>query len=197
MTKLELRTEVQLATAFSHAVAALSIGTCFYGRAHPKRVWVAGAVCSVLPDLDVIGFRFGIRYSDFWGHRGFTHSLVFAVLIAGAVVVVGFRHRTPEIAKLPLIGYLFLATASHGVLDAMTNGGLGVAFFSPFNNVRYFLPWRPILVSPISVGRFFSPRAQAVFASEFLWIWIPAGLLATLVLILRRIKTGTRAEVVG
>jgi inner membrane protein len=197
MTKIELRTEVQLATAFSHAVAALSVGTCIYGRALPKRVWVAGAVCSVIPDLDVIGFPFGVRYEDFWGHRGFTHSLVCAALIAGAAVAVGFRHRAPEITLLPLIGYLFLATASHGVLDAMTNGGLGVAFFSPFNNVRYFLPWRPILVSPISVGRFFSPRAPALVASEFLWIWIPAGLLAALALIVRRIKTRKRAEVVG
>jgi inner membrane protein len=63
-----------VASAFSHAVAALSIGTCFYRPGTPKRVWVAGALCSVIPDLDVIGFRFGIRYGDFWGHRGFTHS---------------------------------------------------------------------------------------------------------------------------
>lgn len=33
----------------------------------------------------------------------------------------------------------------------LTDGGLGVAFFSPFDNKRYFLPWRPIRVSPISV----------------------------------------------
>jgi inner membrane protein len=154
-------------------------------------------VCSVIPDLDVIGFRLGVRYGDFWGHRGFTHSLVFALLTAGAAVVVGFRHRAPEIDRLRLIGYLFLATASHGVLDAMTNGGIGVAFFSPFDNARYFLPWRPILVSPISVGRFFSPQAQAILASEFLWIWIPAGLLAASMLMLRRIKAGTRVEVAG
>jgi inner membrane protein len=105
---------------------------------------------------------------------------VFAVLVAGAAVAVRFRHRAPELARLPLIGYLFLVTASHGALDAMTNGGLGGAFFSPFNNARYFLPWRPILVSPISFGRFFSPQTPAILTSEFLWIWIPAGLLAAL-----------------
>ena len=64
-----------MASAFSHAVAALSIGTCFYRPEIPKRVWVAGALCSVLLDIDVIGFRFGIHY----GHRGFTHSLAFAL----------------------------------------------------------------------------------------------------------------------
>jgi len=81
--------------------------------------------------------------------------------------------------------YFFVATASHGFLDAMTNGGLGVAFFSPFDNTRYFLPWRPIVVSPISVNRFFSERGLAVLQSELLWIWIPAGLLAVCVLVLK------------
>jgi inner membrane protein len=81
---------------------------------------------------------------------------------------------------------LFLATASHGVLDAMTNGGLGVAFFSPFDNRRYFLPWRPVRVSPIAVTRFFTPRGLAILQSELLWIWLPAILLASLVWMLRR-----------
>ena len=127
-----------MASPFSHPVAALSIGTCFYHPQIPKRVWIAGAVCSVIPDLDVIGFRFGIHYGDFWGHRGFTHSLFFAALLASTVTIVMFRAGTSGIGRFALFGYLFLATASHGVLDAITNGGLGVAFFSPFDNTRYF-----------------------------------------------------------
>jgi inner membrane protein len=181
-----------VASAFSHAVAALSIGTCFYRPRVPKGVWAAGVVCSIIPDLDVLGFRFGIRYGDFWGHRGFTHSLLFAAVLAGAIVVVGLRRDGYVIGRFPLFAYLFLATASHGVLDAMTNGGLGVAFFSPFDNPRYFLPWRPIRVSPIAVTRFFSPRGYAVLQSELLWIWLPAGLFAAFALALRRSgRTGT------
>jgi inner membrane protein len=153
----------------------------------PKRVWVIGAICSVLPDIDVIGFRFGIHYGDFWGHRGFTHSLFFAAILATLVAFAGFSRGTPGISRVSLWIYFFLATASHGLLDAMTNGGLGVAFFSPFDNTRYFLPWRPIAVSPISVTRFFSERGVAVLQSELLWIWIPAGLLAILVLVLKRV----------
>src|SRR5689334_3587747 len=124
----------------------------------PKRVWLAGALCSVVPDLDVIGFRFGIRYGDFWGHRGFTHSLLFTAVLAAFVAILGFRRTSAGTSNLWIWIYLFLATASHGFLDAMTDGGLGVAFFFPFNNDRYFLPWRPILVSPIGVSRFFSAR---------------------------------------
>ena len=87
-----------------------------------------------------------------------------------------------------LFVFVFLATASHGVLDAMTNGGLGIAFFSPFNNDRYFLPWRPIRVSPISVTRFFSGGGYAVLQSELLWIWTPAFIFATVMLMLKRTK---------
>jgi inner membrane protein len=127
----------------------------------------------------------GIPYGDFWGHRGFTHSLVFAALLAGVTMIVGFRRGVPALGRLPLLLYLFLATASHGVLDAMTNGGLGVAFFSPFDTSRYFLPWRPIQVSPLSFGRFFSSRGYLIVQSELLWIWLPAALFAMLVLLLR------------
>ncbi len=174
-----------MASAFSHAVVALSLGTCFYQPGVSKRVWVAGAVCSVIPDLDVVGFRFGIPYGDFWGHRGFTHSLVFAALLTAVVMLLCFPRGAPGLGRLPLSAYLFLATASHGLLDAMTNGGLGVAFFSPFDNARYFLPWRPILVSPISLARFFTRQGYLVLKSELLWIWLPAGLFAAMVLMLR------------
>ncbi|HYL68399.1 MAG TPA: metal-dependent hydrolase [Candidatus Limnocylindria bacterium] len=181
-----------MASLASHAVVALSIGACFYKPEIPKRVWIVGAVCSAVPDLDVIGFRFGIRYGDFFGHRGFTHSLLFAALLAGVVMAFRFRQKLPGISRSSIWTYLFLATASHGLLDAMTDGGLGVAFFSPFDNHRYFLPWRPIRVSPIGLGRFFTQRGISVLKSELLWIWVPAVVFAVFALTLRR--RGTTAE---
>lgn len=176
-----------MASVFSHAVAAVGISACFYRPEIPKRVWFTGIACSVLPDIDVIGFQFGVHYGDFWGHRGFTHSLVFAVLLASVLVAAGSSSRMVSgISRLTLWSYLFLATASHGLLDSLTDGGLGVAFFSPFDNHRYFLPWRPIRVSPIGVSRFFSDRGLAVLQSELLWIWLPSALLVGLALAFRR-----------
>jgi len=185
-----------MASVFSHAVAVLSIGTCFYRPQTPKRAWIAGVLCSVVPDLDVIGFRFGIHYGGFWGHRGFTHSLIFAALLASTAAVVLFRRAISGIGRFTLFTYLFLAAASHGMIDAMTNGGLGVAFFSPFDNSRYFLPWRPIRVSPISLRRFFSGGGYTVFSgrwygvlqSELLWVWVPAFIFAALMLKLKRTR---------
>ena len=173
-----------MASLISHAIVAASLGTPFYKRQIPKSVWIAGVLCSTAPDLDVIGFRFGIQYGDFWGHRGFTHSLLFAALLAGLALLL--LHRKLGWGRLLIFVYLLLASVSHGLLDAMTNGGLGVAFFSPFDVHRYFLPWRPIRVSPISISRFFSVRGYTVLQNEFVWLWIPAMLLAFLVLLLRR-----------
>jgi inner membrane protein len=162
-----------MASLPSHAIAALGIGAFFYKPGIPKRVWVVGALCSMIPDIDVIGFQFGIPYADFWGHRGFTHSLVFAAALASAVVLLGFRRGLPNISRLSMWTYFFLATASHGLLDAMTDGGLGVAFFAPFDNHRYFLPWTPIRVSPIGIGRFFTSRGLPLSEANFFGFGFP------------------------
>lgn len=136
------------------------------GRVSPKLA-IAGAVFAVLPDADVIGFRFGIEYADEWGHRGATHSIVFAGFCAGALALVWKEARS-----LWAFGFLTLAMASHGLLDTLTNGGLGAALWWPFDNSRIFAPETPVRVSPI--GRnFFSMRGLATLWSEFQWIWLP------------------------
>lgn len=139
----------------------------------------------MIPDFDVIGFRFGIHYSDFWGHRGFTHSLVFAAILAG-LITTALRRVRSEVSLVFLFAYLFVTTASHGLLDAMTNGGLGVAFFSPFDTRRYFLAWRPIRVSPIGIARFFSARGAAILRNEMLWIWLPSAVVIGTMMVSRR-----------
>ena len=162
-----------MASAFSHAIVALAMGKAFQNKELSWRELLVGALCSVVPDLDVIGFHFGIQHSDVWGHRGLTHSVVFAVLLAGILVTLWYRSK-PAVAMTGLFLYFFLCTASHGVLDAMTNGGLGVAFFSPFDTTRYFFPVRPVLVSPIGVSEFFSAYGVRILASEAIWIWLPS-----------------------
>jgi inner membrane protein len=133
--------------------------------------WIA-AGCAVLPDADVIGFGFGVRYGDVLGHRGITHSLLFGIVLS-ACVAASLRKQLDPGERGRLAVCALLATVSHGVLDAFTNGGLGVAFFAPFDTTRYFFPVTPIPVSPIGAG-FFSERGAEVFAAEFVLIWIPA-----------------------
>jgi inner membrane protein len=170
-------------TIFSHALAASAAARWWRGGL-PARFWTWTAVCAMLPDGDVIAFSFGIPYEDMFGHRGFTHSLFFAVVV-GVAATWHLLHRPapdshrPEADshRLALFVWFTAVTASHGLLDALTNGGRGIAFFAPFSDHRYFFPWRPIQVSPIGVG-FFSPRGLRVLASEAGWIWVPSAIIA-------------------
>ena len=57
----------------------------------------------------------------------------------------------------------------------MTDGGLGVAFFSPFSNRRYFLPWQPIMVGPINILLAFSPWGCRIALSELKWVIGPCA----------------------
>jgi inner membrane protein len=60
----------------------------------------------------------------------------------------------------------------------LTNGGLGVAVLGPFDWGRYCFPFRPLAVSPIGVGRFFSARGLEVLRSEALWVGLPSAAVA-------------------
>jgi inner membrane protein len=140
----------------------------------------------VIPDLDVIGFELGIKYSDMLGHRGFTHSIFFAVVLAALTTFGLFQNSHDNQAVIFL--FLFLSTLSHPLLDALTNGGLGVGFFAPFNNKRYFFPYRPIKVAPIGVIGFFSRRGCEVLLSELRWVWLPSAVFFGIGQLLKRVR---------
>ena len=139
----------------------------------------AGLVGSVLPDADVAAFAMGIPYAHVLGHRGLSHSIAFALLFS-AVATIWIRER-----RAAAFTFIFLCTMSHGVLDALTDGGLGVAFFAPFHNERYFFPWTPIRVSPIGV-RFFSARGLQTLVSEVVWVWAPCVAIGVTRLVMAR-----------
>jgi inner membrane protein len=166
----------------SHALVALALGPAFRRMGWPPRVWWASALCAVAPDADVLGFFFGVPLGSMLGHRGLTHSLAFAVALAGLLA----WRLVPSGTRVRLWLYLFLATASHGILDAMTDGGIGIAFFAPFDAERYYLPWRPIAVSPLGVRRFLTARGVTVLTSEATWIWGPSIVVATVAWFLTR-----------
>ncbi len=161
-----------MTSAVTHAIVPLALAVALGpGRISP-RLAIAGAFMAVLPDFDIIGFRFGIEYGDVWGHRGASHSLLVAVICAGLVSLLWREGRS-------LAAFLFLAfaTASNGLLDALTDGGLGVGLFWPWDSARYFAPATPIRVSPIGLG-FFSERGLITLWSEMRWVWLPCAIMA-------------------
>ncbi|MGH9904487.1 MAG: metal-dependent hydrolase [Pyrinomonadaceae bacterium] len=179
-----------MATIISHSIAALALGRVFAPDKMPLRFWFLSCFCAICPDFDVIAFAFDVSYGDMLGHRGITHSLLFAFGLGVLIVLLWFRETQLFTGKWwLLVSYFFVVTASHSVLDAITNGGLGVAFFAPFYNERFFFPWRPVEVSPIGIEPFLSEWGLAVMVSEIKWIWIPSGLLVIMATFVRRLRS--------
>jgi inner membrane protein len=157
-------------TIITHALAGAAIAQVLAPCSLRAQVtWIA-AGCAMLPDVDGIGLRLGIPYDNLFGHRGITHSLLFAGLVA-AVVTSLLRKKVQGGDLLRVLVCIFVATASHGILDAFTNGGLGVAFFSPIDQTRYFFSARPIMVSPMYASAFLTERGVSVLRSEMAWVW--------------------------
>lgn len=173
-------------TFIGHAVTGIALSSTVSQKQQWFRVGIICLICSVAPDIDALGFRLGIHYQHWLGHRGFSHSIVFAV--AFALLAILFISEKSTKRRWLLFVVFFVSGLLHDILDAMTNGGLGVAFFSPFSDNRYFLPWQPIEVSPLSIKRFFTYRGYNVIKSEFIWVIIPSLFLMALTMWLKTRK---------
>lgn len=176
-------------SAFSHAIASVALGRTYTARKLPLRFWVLSIGCALAPDFDVAFNHLGIGYGELLGHRGVTHSLLFAIVLSAAVLLLAFRRPISGINRGALFFYFFLVTISHAILDAMVDGTVGVAFFAPFSSTRYFLPWRPIVSSPIGMA-FFSSTGATVLMNEFIWVWLPSTIVILAPWLRRRFLTG-------
>lgn len=172
-------------TIIAHAVVPLALAVAVGGKRISHPLAAAGMGLAMLPDADVIGFALGIDYAANWGHRGATHSLLMATVVAAGLALCWKTARSS-------VGFLFLALAmaSHGMFDMLTDGGLGVAVWWPLEGGRHFWPVTPIRVSPIGAG-FFSARGLETLLSELVWVGVPCSVVAMAGLLARR---GQRAK---
>jgi inner membrane protein len=168
----------------------------------PVRYWAAAAVIAAAPDVDAIGYSlgFGPPGGSIWSHRGLTHSVLFAAVAARAVTLLLFRTKTngesegttgrwaSPIARRRVWAILAAAMASHGLTDMLTNGGAGIALFSPATQWRAKWAFTPVEVSPLSVGAFFSQRGAEILWSELRWVLLPAGVMVAAVQLVRSMR---------
>jgi inner membrane protein len=157
-----------------HAVAGLALNAAFAGEEMPRRSWALTTFCALAPDLDWFSAFLNLPHSGWLDHRGITHSLPVAALLAGAMWWLGFK-RGQRTQRLLLC--LMVAAFSHGLLDACTKGGVGVAAFLPFSKARYVCLWQPLQASPLPLNGALALRFLRSLFSELLWIGLPAWLL--------------------
>jgi inner membrane protein len=162
-----------MATIYTHAFAGVGLASVLTPR--PKRLlyWVLAGFLPVLPDFDSFSTA---AYGSITGHRGYTHSLAFALAVG--LVAAGATYRYLHVRFWLLAALLFLVTASHGVLDAFTNGGFGIPFLWPFTEYRWG-PYGPINVSDIAF-ELPDPRTSRAVRTELLYVWLPLGIAVIL-----------------
>jgi inner membrane protein len=168
-----------VASIFGHGIVGFTLAKVIDTQ-NLKWLILAAVVSTILPDFDVISFKIGIAYEHPLGHRGFTHSILFAFLWA-----IGLMFLLGKSNKIIWFFVIFSSTLSHGLFDAMTSGGRGVGFFIPFNNDRFFFPFRGIKVSPIGVEKFFSEWGLKVILSEFRYIFLPCFIMLIISFLIR------------
>src|SRR5687768_3437217 len=174
-----------MCSILTHPAVPIALSFLLPEKALSPKLVIVGVLCWIVPDLDVIAFRFGVGYGHMFGHRGFTHSIFFAAIFALALTCKLFR--STEAGNWVIFGFLFLSTLSHTLLDMLTNGGLGVALLAPFSGDRFFFPYRPIQVSPIGIGNFVSQRGVDVIVSELKWVWLPTSLFSAAAFAVRKL----------
>jgi inner membrane protein len=169
-----------MATIYTHAVAGLGIARLYTGKPMPWAFWGLAALLPVVPDLDAFSTAF---YGGPWGHRGFTHSLAFALVLG--MVTAGLTFRCFRQKWWPLAAVFFVIVASHGLLDACTWGGYEIPFFWPLPGRQG--NWGPIPVSDIAF-EFPDPRHSRAVRAELLWVWLPTAVLVGLAVAYRRMR---------
>ena len=175
-----------MATIFTHAVVGLGMARVGAARPMPWGYWGMAAILPVLPDIDIYSTA---AYGDALGHRGITHSLAFAAVVGMLAAAATFRLFRAKWWRLALL--FFAIIASHGLLDAFTKGGWEIPFFWPLGG--QYGDWGPIPASDLRVDLSDLGQSESLRA-EFLWVWIPTGLVVGLVTLCRRLRRSQKSK---
>lgn len=101
--------------------------------------WTLLVLCIILGNLPDIDFFFVwfMHWDENW-HRGFTHSVSFAVLIGIATAILISYLKKQKFSWRWAVLFILLI-ASHGILDTLTTpkADVGVQLFWPFSRTRF------------------------------------------------------------
>ena len=129
--------------SLTQIVLGASVGEAVLGKKVGNKAILWGAIAGTIPDLDVILRSFTDEISATQMHRGFSHSIVFAVLIAPLLgwVAKKIHFKLEDVSFKDWTKLFFWTTVTHPLLDAHTTWG--TQFFWPFN---YRLAYQNIFV---------------------------------------------------
>jgi len=153
---------------------------------------VSAGLVAVAPDFDTLAMGFfGITYDSLFGHRGYFHSPFFLLCSSAIVAAIVARGR-PWRVTARIAAMWGGCAITHPLLDAVTDGGLGVMLLFPISTARLFLPWRPIHVSPLSILRFFD-NAGHILRSELPFCVAAVAIGVSALLVRTRLRSASHS----
>ena len=120
----------------TQTVLGATVGEVVLGKKAGNKAIMWGAIGGLIPDLDVLITPFFNEVDGLFVHRGFTHSILFAFLLAPplAWLVHRIHRKKMKIIKFEWMKLIFWAAFTHPILDYFTNYGTGA--FTPFSDYR-------------------------------------------------------------
>lgn len=121
--------------SLTHIVVGACIGELIAGKKLGKKAMMLGALANSLPDIDVVASLWLSTTSDLLAHRGFTHSLLFALLVSPLLAFLCRSiFRKQNVALTTWVGFWGIQILCHLFIDSCNAYGTGL--FEPFSHYR-------------------------------------------------------------
>jgi inner membrane protein len=122
--------------SLTHIAVGACIGEAFFEKGFGKKALFWGALAQSIPDIDFLAGFWLNTSENLLAHRGFTHSILFALLVIPALSMTADRiHRPHDIPFRKMLFFFSAEVFAHLLLDAFNNYGVG--WFEPFSHYRF------------------------------------------------------------
>jgi len=122
--------------SLTHIAIGACIGEAIGGKKLGKKAMLWGAIANSIPDFDVIASLWLTMDKNLLAHRGFTHSILFTLLLTPLLAWVAFRwHKAKGISYLAWMIFFGIEMLSHLFMDTFNNYGIG--WLEPFSHQRF------------------------------------------------------------
>lgn len=120
----------------TQTVLGAAVGEITLGKKAGNKALIWGAVGGLIPDLDVLITPFFNEVDGLFVHRGFSHSLIFSLLLAPLMgwLIHRIHNKKMNITRREWTVLIFWAAFTHPILDYFTTYGTGA--FLPFSDYR-------------------------------------------------------------
>src|SRR5690606_10728227 len=110
--------------SLTQIVLGAAVGEAVLGRKAGNKAMFYGAIAGTIPDLDIIATLFTDTVTATELHRGFSHSMVFSILMAPIFGwFISNMEKKSQIHWKEWSWLMFWGVFTHPILDSFTTGG--------------------------------------------------------------------------